>query len=96
MFFVLLPKSFSFSRKSNFRILDIQIFWCHQMPKHKTRNTFYWITWNQTQYVNEIWPVYVILQKKKIIETFYKNCDLKTSFRHFGVCKELSTTTIEK
>ena len=39
-----LQKLFSFSRKSNFRILDIQMLWRHQMPKHETRNTFYWIT----------------------------------------------------
>ena len=36
---------FSFSRKSNFRILHFQISWRHQMPKHKTRSTFHWITW---------------------------------------------------
>ena len=52
------------------------------------------------QSVNEIWPVYVILQKKKkekkIIKKFYKNCGLKTSFRPFCVCKELSATSIEK
>ena len=36
---------FSFSRKSLFNKLDIQISWRHQMPKHKMRNTFYWITW---------------------------------------------------
>ena len=40
------------------------------MPKHKTRNTFYWITWEVIARdifysVNEIWAVYVILQKKK-------------------------------
>ena len=40
-----LQKLFSFSRKSNFRMLDIQISWRNQIPKHKTRNTFYWITW---------------------------------------------------
>ena len=45
MFFNSLLKLFSFSRKSNFRILDFQISWRHLMPKHKTRNTFYWITW---------------------------------------------------
>ena len=32
---------FSFSKKSNFGILDIQISLHHQMPKHKTRNIFY-------------------------------------------------------
>ena len=43
--FISLQKLFSLSRKSNFRILHFQISWCHQMPKHKTRNTFHWITW---------------------------------------------------
>ena len=41
----LLQKLFPFSSKSSFRILDIQISWRHQMPKHRIRNTFYWITW---------------------------------------------------
>ena len=27
------------------KLLDIQTLWHHQMPKHKTRNTYYWITW---------------------------------------------------
>ena len=45
MLFISLLKLFSFSRKSNFRILDIQISWRCQVPKHKTRNAFYWITW---------------------------------------------------
>ena len=45
MFFISLQKLFLFSRKSNFRILDIQIPWRYQMSKHKTRNIFYWITW---------------------------------------------------
>ena len=39
-----LQKLFSFPRKPNFRILDTQISWRHQMPKYKTRNTVYWIT----------------------------------------------------
>ena len=47
MFFISLEKLFLFSRKSNFRVLDIQISWRHQMPKHKTRNTVYWITWDK-------------------------------------------------
>ena len=45
MFFNSPQKLFSFPRKSDFRILDFQISWHHQMPLHKTRNTFYWITW---------------------------------------------------
>ena len=44
-FFISLQKLFSFLRKSNFRISDFQISWFHQMPKHKTRITLYWITW---------------------------------------------------
>ena len=51
-------KSFLFHFKSSFcswdnQILawDIHISWRHQMPKHKTRNTFYWITWE----VNTVW-----------------------------------------
>ena len=43
--FYFILKAFLFSRKSNFRILDIQISWRHQMPNHQTGNTFYWITW---------------------------------------------------
>ena len=45
MFFISIQKLFLFFRKSNFRILDIQISWHHQMLKHKTISTFYWITW---------------------------------------------------
>ena len=43
--FYFTPKAPMFLRKSKFRILDIQISQCHQMPKRKTRNTFYGITW---------------------------------------------------
>ena len=45
MFFISLQKLFLLSRKSNFSILVIQISWYHQMPKHETRSTFYWKTW---------------------------------------------------
>ena len=45
MCFSSLQKLFSLSKKSNFRILHFQISWHHQMLKHKTRNTFHWITW---------------------------------------------------
>ena len=44
-FFISLQKLFLFLRKSNFRILDFQISWRHQMPKHKIMNAFNWITW---------------------------------------------------
>ena len=42
--------------------------------------------------VNEIWPVYVILQMKKIIKKLSKNCHLKTSSKLLYFCKELSTS----
>ena len=44
MFFIWLQNLFPFSRKSKFRTLDIQILWCHQMPNHKKRDTFNWIS----------------------------------------------------
>ena len=36
--------------------------------KHKTINTFTEQLGKKTQSVNEIWPVYVILQKKKFYQ----------------------------
>ena len=39
--FISLQELLSFLRKSNFRILHFQISRRHQMPKHKTRNTFH-------------------------------------------------------
>ena len=41
------------------------------MPKHETRNTFYWITWEVTQSGNEICPVYVMLQNKIFLSKNY-------------------------
>ena len=38
---ILFQKHFLFSRKSNFRILDIQPSWYNQMPQHKTKTLFY-------------------------------------------------------
>ena len=35
-------------------------------------------------------------KRKDFFKEFYKNCDLKTNFRSFQVCKELSTTSIGK
>ena len=42
MFFMSFQELFSFSKKSKFRILGIQISWRHQTPKRKTRNALYW------------------------------------------------------
>ena len=44
MFFILFYFKSSLRSQEN-KILHIQIWWCHQMTKHKTRNTFYWTTW---------------------------------------------------
>ena len=88
---------FVLSRKSNFRDLDVQIAWCHQMPKHKTRNTFYWITWEiNTVCQWDLASLYHITKRKIFIQKVYKNCNLKTSVRSFCVCEKLSTTSIGK
>ena len=36
---------FVLERISSSRNLDFQILWRHQMPKHKTKSIFYWITY---------------------------------------------------
>ena len=86
---------FLLSATLNFSILEIQISWRHQMPKHRTRNTFYWIICEANKvYVSGIRSVYVTLEKKKI-EKFYKNCDLENSSRPFCFWKELSTSSFK-
>ena len=35
----------------NFNFWDIEMSWHHQMPKHETRNIFYWKNWE----VNTVW-----------------------------------------
>ena len=71
IFFISFQNLFLFLRKSNFRILHIQISWRYQMPKHKTRNNFYWITWE----VNSVcqWNLASLChmtKEKKITKTF--------------------------
>ena len=87
MFFISLQKLFSLSRKSDFRIWEIPVCWCCQMPKHRTRNTFYWLTW-QVNFVlmkfDQFMPIY---KRKYFIKKLHKNCDLKTCSRPFCVCK---------
>ena len=75
---------FSFLRKSDYDFSDIQMSWRHQMPKHETRNTFYWVT----QSGDEIWPVYVTLHEKKIFKKFYEKCGQEASSRPFLIFKE--------
>ena len=94
--FISLQKLFLSSRKSNFRILSIQISWRHQMLKHETRNRLYWTTWE----VNTIckWnlaSLCYITKEKKIIKKFFKNCDWKTRPRPFCDCKKLGITSIQ-
>ena len=84
----------SFFRSRDNQSLDIQIQWCHEMPMHETRNTFYWTTWevNTVSYWN--FGQFVSYYKRKsFIKKSHKNCDLRTSSRPFCVCKELSTTS---
>ena len=102
LFFISLQNLFSFSRKSNFRILHFQISWRHQMPKHKIRNTFHWINFpisicTCTHNLLMIFGQFISHYKSKnLIKKFWKNCSLKTSSRPFSVYKELSTTSIRK
>ena len=77
MFFISLLKLFLSLGKANFKILDIQILWCHQMLKHKTRHPFYWITWEVNSFVNKIWLVYVILGTKFVSENPTKSSTWK-------------------
>ena len=94
-FFISLQKLFSLSIELNFRILDTQILWCHQMPKYKTRNTFYWMTW-EVNIICKFVSLFHIRKEKNIIKKFCKNCDLKTSPRPFCVSRELGITSIRK
>ena len=95
MFFISLWKLFSFSRKSNFSILDVKTLRCHQMPKIKTRNTFYSVTWEvNNSLLMKLCQFMSYYKRKKFIKKLYKNCGLKTSSRLFCVSKELSATSI--
>ena len=87
--FISLQKIFSFSRKSKFRILDIQISWLHQMPKHK-KNTFYWINWEENSLLMTFGQFISYYEAKCFIKKFYKNA----SSSSFCACKELSRTSI--
>ena len=95
-FFNSLQKVFWFSRKSNLRILHIQVLWRHQMPKYKTRNRFYLITCEVNSLLTKFRQFMSYYKRKKIIKKFRKNCNLETSSRPFCVYKELSTTSIGK
>ena len=78
MFLISLQNLFSFSRKSNFRILYFQMSWRHQMPKHKTRNTFHWITWEKnTVYQWNMANIFHIIKEKISSKNFAKTAAWK-------------------
>ena len=91
IFFILHQNFCSLSRNSKFKILDIQISWRHQMPKHKTRNTFYWIMWKVNSLLMKYGQFISYYKRRYLIKKLYKNCVLKTSSRPFCVPKKLST-----
>ena len=92
IFFILRQNICSLSRNSKFRILDIQISWRHQMPKHKTRNTFYWIMWKVNSLLMKYGQFISYYKRRYLIKKLHKNCVLKTSSRPFCVSKKLSTS----
>ena len=96
MFFISLQKLFSFSRKSNFRILHLQISWRHPLYKHKTRNSFHWITWEINSLLIKFGQFMSYCKIKHLIKKFFRNWGLGTSSRPFCVSKELSTISIRK
>ena len=94
MFFISLQKYFSYSRKSKFKILDIQISWRHQMPKHKKGNTFYRITFWEISTVC-LWnlaSLYHITKEKMLSKNSTETATWKL-VPDSCVCKDLSTNT---
>ena len=74
MLFISLLKPFSLSRKSNSRILDIQISGSPQMPKHKKRDRFYWITWEVNIVCKWNLASLCYIKKEKRFKKFHANC----------------------
>ena len=67
------------------------------MPKHKAKNTFLLNKFGSKHSLLMKFGQFVPYYKRKnFIETFYKNCDLKTHSRPFCVSKELSASPIGK
>ena len=92
MFYISLPRLFSLLRKLKFEILDVQVSWRHQMPKHETRKRFHWIIWEVNSLLMKFAQFISYYKRKSFIRKFYKTCDLKTSSTLFCVCKELNKT----
>ena len=88
-----------FHFKNSFHSSDVQISECqnvkfheiikfYQVLQHETRNAFQWLKWELTQSGVEIWPLYLILQKKIFYQNFFKKCGLEASSRCFFIFKE--------
>ena len=76
----------------NFRIVDIQILWRHQVLN--MRNTFYQIICDLNSLLLKFGQFVSYCKGKHFIKKFYKNCNLETISRSFCFCKELSTQSI--
>ena len=88
-------KALFFLEKSNFEILHFRILLLHQMPKHKIKKYILLNNLGSKHSLLMKFGKFVSYYKRKnFIKKFYKKCGLKTSFRLFCVCKELSTTSI--
>ena len=88
-----LQKLFSFSRKST-KILKF-----HDVIKCLSIKKIYIILNNlgsKHSLLMKFGQFISCYKRMKIIKEFYKKWDLNTSFRHFCVCKEFNTTSIEK
>ena len=85
MFCISLRRLFSLLRYSDFNFSDIQMSWRHQVLKHETRNTFYWITWE----VNTVWlwklTSVCIIRKEIFLLKNHKKYGLETSSRPFSI-----------
>ena len=87
----------SFRSQGN-RCLELQIFKFHDVIKCLNVNKKHILLINLGSKHSLLIKFGQIISyyKKKIIKKFYKMCELKTSSRHFCVCKELRTTSIGK
>ena len=77
MFFILHQNICSLSRNSKFRILDIQILWRHQMPKHKIGNTFYWIMWKVSSLLMKYEQFISYHKRRYLIKNYTKTASWK-------------------
>ena len=77
MFLILHQNICSLSRNPKFRILDIQILWRHQMPRHKTGNTFYWIMWKVSSLLMKYGQFISYYKRRYLIKNYTKTASWK-------------------